>query len=454
MSTAIRWPIAAAVCAMALGVALVAPTQARSAPNQDRIIATGNGTAGIEQSINVISPSQAGSSVTLGISLGQASQQATVNLDRFGVGQVSWTPLASGVWSISSTGFSSTTATTAAMPTITQLAIPTNPTRMTALPLIATIETGDLLSSRPGEQIRGKVVFTEVVRGVIGEAVVRSAPGAVAVARLDWVPQGTATFSVTAAFVPTVSQQTGTVSFAPSTSEPSVFTVGIDFKRVQLLMPQTVRIGIPTYVAVNVEENRKGTVSITVDGRAISPDKPVDGGLVEFLWTPLRKGVADVQVTFHEPGVDDARRNTTSDGVQTDIQRLDLSRVVSQEINVLAQRRPNPISVTPIVDGVAGAPWQNKGVLRYAAGSRVQLVMSTGSGTAVDLAVLGPCLLSGNSLFMPATGGGCVVRFSAPGGPINSSNSAEVLITVPVVSGTLTETEQNLQGVLKSIVAR
>ena len=75
--------------------------------------------------------------------------------------------------------------------------------------------------------------------------------------------------------------------------------------------------------------------------------------------------------------------------------------------------------------------------------------MSTGSGTAVDLEVLGPCLLSGNSLFMPATGGGCVVRFSAPGGPNNSSNEAQVLITVPVVSGTLAETEQNLQGVLK-----
>ena len=449
MSAAVRWPVASAACAIFVGVALVAPAHVASAPIQERILATGNGTAGIEQSIDVISPSQAGSSVTLGISLGQASQQATVNLDRFGVGRVSWMPLASGAWSISSTGFSSITATTAAMPTITQLAIPTNPTRMTALPLIATIESGDLLTSRPGEQIRGKVVFTEVVRGVIGEAVVRSAPGAVAVARLDWVPQGTATFSVTAAFIPTASQQTGTVSYAPSTSEPSVFTVGIDFKRVQLLMPQTVRIGIPTYVAVNVEENRRGSVSLSVDGRAISPDKSVDGGLVEFLWTPLRKGVANVEVTFHEPGVDDARRNTTTDGVQTDIQRLDLGRYVNQEINVLAQRRPNPISVTPVVDGVAGAPWQNRGVLRYAPGSRVRLVMSTGSGTAVDLEVLGPCLLSGNSLFMPVTGGGCVVRFSAPGGPNNSSNEAQVLITVPVVSGTLAETEQNLQGVLK-----
>jgi len=125
LNTAIRWPIAA-VAFLILGVAAIAASdRAASAPNQDRIIATGNGTAGIEQSIDVISPSQAGTSVNLGISLGQASQQAAVNLDRFGVGRVSWMPLASGAWSISSTGFSSITATTSAMPTITQLAIPT-----------------------------------------------------------------------------------------------------------------------------------------------------------------------------------------------------------------------------------------------------------------------------------------------------------------------------------------
>jgi hypothetical protein len=448
--TALRWPIAAAAGAILCGVAILAPSHVASAPLQGGVIATGNGTTGIAQSIDVISPSQAGSSITLGISLGQASQTATVNLDRLGVGRVSWTPMASGAWSIGSTGFSSVTAMTAPMPTITQLAIPTNPTRMRALPIIATIETGDLLNARPGEQIQGKVIFTEAVRGVIGEAVVRSAPGAVALARLDWVPQGTATFSVTAAFIPTIFQSTGTVSYAASTSEPSVFTVGVDRKRVQLLMPQTVHVGVPAFVAVNVDEDRRGSVSITVDGRAISPDKPVEGGMVEFLWTPLRKGVADVEVIFHELGVDDARRDSTSDGVRTDIERLDLSRVVDQEINVQAQRRPNPISVTPVVDGIAGSPWQNRGVLRYPAGSRVWLVMSTGTGTAVNVEVLGTCLLSGNSLFMPVTGGGCVVRFSAPGGPNNSSNEAEVLITVPVGSGTLADTEKNLQGILKS----
>ena len=278
MSAAIRWPIAAAVCALALGVALVAPTQARSAPNQDRIIATGNGTAGIEQSINVISPSQAGSSVTLGISLGQASQQATVNLDRFGVGQVSWTPLASGVWSISSTGFSSTTATTAAMPTITQLAIPTNPTRLRTLPLIATIETGDLRAAGSGVPVSGKVVFTEVTRGVIGEAVVTTTSFAVARARINWMVPGTATFAVTATFVPSSIPTSGGAMYAASTSELAYFTAGLDPKRVQLVMPQTVRVDVPALVAVIVDDDRTGSVSITVDGRAISPDKPVDGG--------------------------------------------------------------------------------------------------------------------------------------------------------------------------------
>ena len=454
MNTVFRWSIATAASAILCGVALVNSGPVAGAPLEDGFIATGNGTAGIKQSIDVISPGQAGKSVTLNISLGQASQTATVDLDRLGVGRVSWMPLAAGAWSISSTGFASVTATTAPMPTRTQLAVPSNDVQMKTLPLIATIDTGSLLTTRPGEQIQGKVVFTEVLRGVIGEAVVRSAPGGVALARLDWAPQGTATFSVTAAFVPTVSQATGTVSYAASTSEPSVFTVGIDTRKLQLLMPQTVRIGIPTYVAVNVEVNRRGSVSLEIDGRAISPDKPKEGGLVEFLWVPLHTGVTDVEVVFHEPGIDVARHFSEFDGVRSYFQRLPIDHVVNQEINVLDERLPNPISVTPVVDGVAGSPWQNKSVVRYVAGSRVRLVMSTGTGTAVDLEVLGPCLLAGNSLFMPVFGGGCVVRFSAPGGQNNAANAAEVLITVPVGKGTVVDTEQNLQGILKASLGR
>ena len=459
MNSKFRWHVAATAGAILCAAALIAPSRVASAPLLDGIIATGNGTAGVAQSIDVISPGQAGKSVSLSISLGQATQTQTVPLDRFGVGRASWTPLAAGTWSIASTGFDTVTATTAAMPTVTQLAIPTNPARLVPLTLIATIESGDvlgiesgdLLGARPGQQIQGKVVFTEVVRGVIGEAAVRLGPGGVAVARLDWVPPGSATFSVTAAFVPTVSSLTGTNSYAASTSDPSAFTAGLDRKRVQLLMPQVMRIGIPAYVAVSVADDRRGSASLTVDGRAISPDKPVDGGLVEFLWTPASTGVHDVQVVFHEDGIDDARRTSTADGVTTDVQRLGIAHVVNQEINVLPQRPPNPISVTPVVDGVAGSPWQDRAVVRYPAGSRVALVMSTGNGAPVNLAVLGSCLLSGNSLFMPVIGGGCVVRFSTTGGGQFSSNEAEILITVPIGTGSLADTEQNLQGVLKSL---
>jgi hypothetical protein len=336
------------------------------------------------------------------------------------------------------------------MPTITQLAIPTNPSRYRPLALIATVESGDLRTARSDTPITGKVVFTEVTRGVIGEAIVQLSSVGVARARIDWMVPGAATYAVTASFVPSGSPSSGSTPYASSASELAYFTAGLDPKRVHLLMPQTVRVDVPAYVGVIVDDDRKGSVSLTVDGRSISPDKAVEGGLVEFLWEPSRKGVAEVEVIFHEPGIDDARSSSTSDGIRTDTQRLDLRNVVDQEINVLAQRKPNPMSVTPIVDGVAGSPWQNKGVLRYAAGSRVQLVMSTGSGTAVDLEVLGPCLLSGNSLFMPATGGGCVVQFSAPGGPNNSANEAQVLITASAGKGTLADTEQEIQSVVKS----
>lgn len=450
MNTRRRLPIAAAACATLCAVALMMPGQVSSAPLQEGIIATGNGTAGVAQSIDVISPGQAGSDVTLTISLGQASQTASVSLDRLGVGRIQWTPSTSGTWSIASTGLASTKSTADAMPTTTQLAIPTNPARYRSLPFVATIETGDIRGSRNGEDIMGKVVFTEVTHGIIGQAVVRSSSGTAVRARIDWAPPGSATYAVTAAFVPSVSTDTGGADFAASTSDLAYFTAGLDPKLVQLLMPQTNRVGMPSYVSVTVDDDRKGSVSLTVDGRAVSPDKPIIDGSAEFEWTPSSVGVAAVEAVFHEPGVDDARRSSTSNGVRTDTQRLDLSHVVDQNINVLAERPANPISVTPVVEGVAGAPWKNRGVVRYPAGSRVSLVMSTGSGVGVDLEVLGTCLLSGNSIYLPVLGGGCVVRFSAPGGGGYSSNEAEVLITISVGTGTLADTEQTLQGVLKS----
>ena len=275
MNARLRWPIVTAACAVLCGVALVAPGQVSSAPLQQGIIATGNGTAGVSQSIDVISPSQAGSSVTLAISLGQTSQQASVSLDRLGVGRMQWTPATSGLWSIASTGFTSTKSTAVAMPTTTQLAIPTNPARYRSLPFIATIETGDIRGSLSGQDIIGKVIFTEVTHGIIGQAVVRSSSGTSVRARIDWAPPGSATYAVTAAFVPSVSTETGGTVYAASTSELAYFTAGLDPKRVQLLMPQTNRVDMPSYVSVTVDDDRKGSVSLTVDGRAVSPDKPI-----------------------------------------------------------------------------------------------------------------------------------------------------------------------------------
>ena len=54
MNARLRWPIVTAACAVLCGVALVAPVQVSSAPLQQGIIATGYGTAGVSQSIDVI----------------------------------------------------------------------------------------------------------------------------------------------------------------------------------------------------------------------------------------------------------------------------------------------------------------------------------------------------------------------------------------------------------------
>jgi hypothetical protein len=151
-----------------------------------------------------------------------------------------------------------------------------------------------------------------------------------------------------------------------------------------------------------------------VDDRKVSPDKETEGGLAMFKWTPVHTGLTDVQLELQ------SNRHPLVD------------RIVTQTVDVQPLLTPNPISVTPVLNGVPGAPWADGDVLDYAAGSRVSLVMSTGNGAGVVLEQRGTCLLNGTTLTVPPTGGGCTVKFSSPGDAKYATNSAQVLITSSV----------------------
>lgn len=182
-------------------------------------------------------------------------------------------------------------------------------------------------------------------------------------------------------------------------------------------MPQTLRVGYPAYVVVHVEDGRRGTVSLKVNGSRVSVDKSVDeSGDVNFPWVPSSEGVADVQVVFHEPGIEDSITEEDRDGVREYVERITLSHVVEQSVAVFAPLPRNPISISPVIKGSPQTPWEEDEVVEYAAGSRVPLVSSTGNGEPVVFATAGSCAVVGRTLYLPVTGGGCSLRFSSPGG--------------------------------------
>lgn len=418
-------------------------TPATAADPLGQVATPSTGVAGIAQSVSVIAPTSIGRPVSLTATNGSSTQPLSVNVNRTGAGRTKWTPPAPGTWTITASkgDIASAQVTVSAMPTNTQVAVPTNTTEHRPSPIIATVETGDDAALQGMTPITGKVVFTEVVRGVIGEANVETTQDGTAMARLDWAPPGVATYAVSATFVPGATASTeaanavtadpADTAFASSTSLPSSFTAGRDPQPVQLLMPQTMREGNPAYVVVHVDDHRRGMVSLEVDGRKVSPDKPIVDDIAEFEWTPLYSGLTYVRAIFHELSVDRATVQTASGGT-AEVEQVALRHYVEQTVNVLDRKPRNPISITPVVKGVDEQPWAEGSVVEYAAQSRVPLVWSSGNGAPVVFAVSGSCAIAGQTLLMPVTGGGCVVDGTSPGGDGFDTGHIRVIVSSPV----------------------
>ncbi len=423
--------------AIAAGALLLAgPAQAVTAGQ----IATPNaGVAGMVQSVSVIAPEARSSSVTVTATQGGRQIQLPIAVNRTGVGRTAWAPPTAGTWLLSSGSgdINSAQVNVGAMPTKTQVAVPTNPTQHYVTPIIATVEAGDADALKQAGPITGKVVFTEVVRGVIGEARVETASDGTAVARLEWAPPGVATYAVTGAFLPDAgvpAQSDGSAgaatAYAPSSSPLAYFTAGIDRRPVQLLMPEVVRVQEPAYVVVHVDDERRGFVSLEIDGRKVSLDKPLRGDIATFPWTPLYSGLTYVRVIFHEVSTD--RGPSTIDGRVDEVETVTLRHYVEQTIEVRDPQPTNPISISPVVAGQDLPPWSEDEVVEYPAAARVPLVSSTGNGQPVVYRVTGSCALSGETLLLPVTGGGCVVTARSPGGDGFQRGTVRVVVSSPL----------------------
>lgn len=425
--------------ATALGVAALVWAPGSQAVSAGQIATPSAGVAGMVQSVSVIAPKARSSTVTVTATQGASRVDLPISVNRTGVGRTAWAPPTAGTWVISSGSgdINSAQVNVGAMPTRTQVAVPTNPTQHYYTPIIATVEAGDAEALKHAGPVTGKVVFSEVVRGVIGEARVETASDGTAVARLEWAPPGVATYAVTAQFVPdagvplTSGDSSGAGNaYAASSSPLAYFTAGIDRSPVQLLMPQIVQVQDPAYVVVHVDDERRGFVSLEIDGRKVSLDKPLRGDIAEFAWTPLYPGLTYVRVVFHEVTTD--RVPSLIDGRVEDVETVSLRHYVEQTIEVREPEPANPISISPVLKGNVLPAWSDEEVVEYPAASRVPLVSSTGNGQTVVYRVTGSCAITGETLLTPVTGGGCVVAARSPGAGGLASGGLRVIVSAPL----------------------
>lgn len=403
---------ASAVCLVGISSA-----HAATSPENTGIVAAANGSAGVAQTIDVLAPKNPSTTVTVVASLGNADTSMSVTLDAKGQGSVSWTPQSSGTWTVdvsdSSVNLRASKVVISAVPTVTDIYIPNKASYFTPMGLISVVHATD--GDAP---VSGTVTFYEAYLGRLGAVEVSSSTQEYAVANFPWTPQGARTYALWSTFTPSNDMDTDTPATQSSVSGTSYLTVEEHPVPLQLLMPPTMRIGKPALVFAQLPDIERATVSLLVDDRPVSPARVTEGGVSPFIWTPVHTGVTDVQLEFlseHHPRAD---------------------RIITQTVNVLPKQIPNPISVTPVIDGVAGTPWAEDDVLSYAAGTAINLVSSTGNGAAVTVSQRGKCLVSGATLYVPSAGGGCKVTFSAPGDATYASNSAQVIVTASVTPAT------------------
>ena len=401
---------------LASSVVLVGvPTMATAAAKTQGVVATGNGTAGVAQTVNVVAPKSANRTLEVVATLGQAGDVMSVTLDGRGQGSVSWTPQSSGTWIVGSSGegisLTMSKPVIAAVPTTNDIYIANKAERFKPMGLISVVT-----ATEGSAAVAGSVTFYEANLGRLGSVDVQAGQGERAIANLTWTPPIQGTYAFHSVFTPTKDPETGTAATQASDSGVSYLEVTESSVPVQMLMPPVIRLGHPTPVFAQLPEINRASVRLDVDGRPVSPSKSTEGGLAEFAWVPTHTGLTYVQLELegtHHPLAD---------------------RLITQTIDVQPDRVPNPISVSPVVNGVAGAPWVDGQVVTYPAGSRVTLVTSSGNGAAVTFKQTGKCLVSGPTLALPVSGGGCSVTFSAPGDARFASNRATVIVSSSVES--------------------
>ena len=391
----------AATLALGLGLGAGAATISPATAATSAFVATPNGMVGIAQEILIYAPTLKGQPITVGFALGSAgsSQQTVVGSN--GYASMNWTPSLAGSWTISglgsAIGIGSTTVNVAAMPTTTNLFVPTNATS-NAVSVVAVIVSAQAGTYAP----QGSVTLASGFGNLVGTVQLTPVAGSAnSYATFDWQPQALGNFPLIATYT---SSSNGTLSSTSATANSLIVSnAGV----VELRLPTSFRVGQPTILSALVTPTTTvGSAAFQLNGGYLSGSIPLVNGVATTQWTPTQQGNQTITTQF----------SSTATGGP--------SGAVSQPVNVLAALPADVLSVT-----AAGSTWGPGRPISIASGSKTTLSTSAASGTSVLLSESGPCSING-TVISGLGAGTCTVTATSVGSSAYAATSEEFVVTV------------------------
>lgn len=379
------------------GATVISPATAATAS----FVATPNGMVGMSQDILIFAPTLRNQAITVGFALGSAgsSQQTTVGAN--GYAYMNWTPNLAGSWTISglgnAIGVGSTTVSIAAMPTTTQIFVPSNATS-NAVTTVAVIVSAQAGSYAPQGSVSLASGFGVPV-GTQGLTPIAGSPSSYAT--FAWQPQVLGPFPLVATYTPNTNGTTASTS--PTANSQIVSNAGV----VELRLPATFRVGQPTALSALVFPTTiVGSAAFQLNGGYLSGSIPLVNGVATTQWTPTQQGNQVITTQFS---------STAAGGP---------SGAVSQAVNVLGALPQDTANVS-----APNGPWGPGRPISIRAGSATQLTLSSTSNTPVLLSEIGPCALNG-SIITGLGAGTCTVTAATVGGNGYSATSDQFIVTV------------------------
>jgi hypothetical protein len=376
---------------------VISPATARTAS----FVATPNGMVGMPQDVLIFAPTLRNQAITVGFALGSAgsSQQTTVGAN--GYASMTWTPSLAGSWTISglgnAIGVGSTTVNIAAMPTSTQIFVPTNATS-NAVTTVAVVVSAQGGTFAPQGSVSLASGFGVPV-GTQGLTPIAGSPSAFAT--FNWQPQILGPFPLVATYTPNTNGTTASTS--PTANAQIVSNAGV----VELSLPATLRVGQPTALSALVFPTTiAGSAAFQLNGGYLSGSIPLVNGVATTQWTPTQQGNQVITTQFS---------STAAGGP---------SGAVSQAVNVLGALPADNANVS-----APNGPWGPGRPISIRAGQATQLTLSSSSNTPVLLSEIGPCAING-SIITGLGAGTCTVTAATVGGNGFSATSEQFIVTV------------------------